>query len=66
MEIEESGGESDSQVSCEEILAFADEPLADEEWPNKYKRKEENTKLEQALQGRLDSTVQVFMWKLQL
>ena len=47
MEIEESGGESDSQVSCEEILPYADEPLADEEWLKKYKREEEeNKKLE--------------------
>ena len=51
---------SESQVSREEIHAYADEPLADEEWLKNYEREEEeNKKLEQALQARLDSTEQV-------
>ena len=63
MEVEESGGERESQVSREEIHAYADEPLADEEWLKNYEREgEENKKLEQALQARLDGTEQVGSW----
>ena len=60
MEIKESGGERDSQVSREEVYAYTYETLADEEWLKCYQREEEeNKKLEQALQGRLDVIVQV-------
>lgn len=60
MEIKESRGERDSQVPGEEIYAYAYEPLADKEWLKNYEREEQqNKKLEQALQGRLDGIVQV-------
>ena len=59
--------EQESQVSrCEssdEIMAYADEPLAAEDWLKKYEAEnEENKRLEEVLQKRLDGTVQVKSW----
>ena len=49
--------------STEDIMAYADEPLADEEWLKKYEAEnEENKRLEQELQARLDGAVQVETW----
>ena len=40
--------------SSEDIMAYADEPLADKEWLKKYEAEnEENKRLEQELQTRL-------------
>ena len=41
MKIKESGGERDSQVSREDIYAYAYEPLADEEWLKSCEREGE-------------------------
>ena len=47
--------------STEDIMAYADE--ADEEWLKKYEAEnEENKRLEQELQARLDGAVQVETW----
>jgi len=69
IEVEDDGDEdkSESQASrCEssdEIMAYADEPLADEDWLKKYEEEnEENKRLEEELQKRLDGTVQVESW----
>ena len=69
IEVEDDGDEDEreSQASrCEssdEIMAYADEPLADENWLKKYEAEnEENRRLEQELQKRLDGTVQVESW----
>ena len=49
--------------STEDMMAYADEPLADEEWVKKYEAEnEENKRLEQELQARLDGAVQVETW----
>ncbi|XP_029183407.2 uncharacterized protein LOC114951365 [Acropora millepora] len=49
--------------STEDLMAYADEPLADEEWLKKYEAEnEENKRLEQELQARLDGAVQVETW----
>ena len=49
--------------STEDIMAYAEEPLADEEWLKKYQAaSEENKRLEQELQARLDGAVQVETW----
>ena len=69
IEVEDDGDEDEheSQASrCEssdEIMAYADEPLADEDWLKKYEAEnEENKRLEEELQKRLDGTVQVKSW----
>ena len=55
-----------SQVSCESLendIAYADEPLADEEWLKKYKEEvDETNKLEEELRERLEGSVQVDSW----
>ena len=65
-DIELEDEECESRVShCEssEDMAYADEPLADEEWLKNYEKKEEeNKRLEQEHQARLDGTVQVESW----
>ena len=68
IEVEDDGDEDEheSQASrCEssdEIMAYADEPLADEDWLKKYEAEnEENKRLEEELQK--DWTVQ-FKWNL--
>ena len=49
--------------SADDIMAYADEPLADEEWLKKYEEEnQENKRLEQELQGRLDGAVRVESW----
>ena len=49
--------------NTEDIMAYADEPLADEERLKKYEAEnEENKWLEQELQARLDGAVQVETW----
>ena len=49
--------------STEDIMAYAEEPLADEEWLKKYEAaNKENKRLEQELQARLDGAVQVETW----
>ena len=49
--------------STEDIMAYAEEPLADEEWLKKYQAaNKENKQLEQELQARLDGAVQVETW----
>ena len=61
----ESEAESESHDSSDEsyMAAYAGEPLADEEWLKWYEKEEEkNRELEQALQGRLNGTVQVESW----
>ena len=69
IEVEDDGDEeeSESQASrCEssdEIMAYADEPLADEDWLKKHEAENEEDKcLEQELQKRLDGTVEVESW----
>ena len=45
------------------MATYAGEPLVDEEWQKVYKKEEaKNRQLEQDLQGRLNSTVQVESW----
>ena len=52
--------------SCESLendMAYADEPLADEEWLKKYEEEvDETNKLEQELRERLEGSVQVDSW----
>ena len=44
-------------------MAYADEPLADEEWLQQYEKEEEETnKLEKELRVRLDGKVQLETW----
>ena len=44
-------------------IAYADEPLADEEWLKKYEEEDaETNKLEQELRERLEGSVQVDSW----
>ena len=69
IEVEDDGDEveHESQVSrCEssdEIMAYADEPLADKDWLKKYEAEnEENKRLEEELRKRLDGTVEVKSW----
>lgn len=69
IEVEDEGDEDERTSyasrceSFDDIMAYADEPLADEEWLKKYEAEnEENKRLEQELQARLDGTVQVESW----
>ena len=69
IEVEEDSdnNERKSQASrCEssdDIMAHADEPLANEDWIKKYEAEnEENKRLEQELEKILDGTVQVESW----
>ena len=54
------------KVSCESLendIAYADEPLADEEWIKKYEEEVVETyKLEHELRERLEGSVQVDSW----
>ena len=60
---DEHGSQASQCESSDEIMAYADEPLADEEWLKKYEAEnEENKRLEEELQKRLDGTVQVKSW----
>ena len=44
-------------------IAYADEPLADEEWLKKYEEEDDETnKLEQELRKRLEGSFQVDSW----
>ena len=44
-------------------IAYADEPLADEEWLKKYEEEDDETnKLEQELRERLEGSFQVDSW----
>ena len=55
-----------NRVSCESLendMAYAAEPLADEEWLKKYEEEvDETNKLEQELRERLEGSVQVDSW----
>ena len=71
IEVEVEDGDEDehqSQASrCEssdEIMAYADEPLTDEDWLKRYvAESQENKRLEEEeLQKSLDGTVQVKSW----
>ena len=49
--------------STEDIMAYTDEPLADEEWLKKYEgENEKNKRLEQELQAILEGAIQVETW----
>ena len=65
-EVEDEQSDCESQVSCESSendIAYADEPLADEEWMKKYEEEvDETNKLEQELRERLEGSVQVDSW----
>ena len=62
--------ESSNALSDDEVAAYADDPVADEEWTARYEewtaRYEEeirlNEELEQRLQGRLDGVVDINEW----
>ena len=68
IEVEDDEGEHGSQASRDEstdgmAYAYADEPYADEEWLNNYEKKEEeDKKLQEALQARLDGKDRVDSW----
>ena len=66
---EEDDGESRSMVSQSEKsldscdMAYADEPLADEEWIEQYEKEvKENEELERMLEKRLNGTERVDSW----
>ena len=66
---EEDDGESRSMVSQSEEsldscdMAYADEPLADEEWIEQYEKEvKENEELERMLEKRLNGTERVDSW----
>ena len=66
---EEDDGESRSMVSQSEEsldscdMAYADEPLADEEWIEQYEKEvKENDELERMLEKRLNGTERVDSW----
>lgn len=66
MEVEDDfddcAADSASNESCDE-MAYADEPLADEEWLKKYSEEvKENEELERMLQKRLDGTEHADSW----
>ena len=65
-EVEDEQSDCESQVSFESLendIAYADEPLADEEWMKKYEEEvDETNKLEQELRERLEGSVQVDSW----
>ena len=64
--MEDEQSDRESQVSCESLkndFAYADEPLADEEWLKMYEEEvDETKKLEQELRERLEGSVQVDSW----
>lgn len=72
IEIEEDDGDSrsmatSSQESLESLdscdMAYADEPLADEEWIAQYEKEvKENEDLERKLEKRLNGTEEVDSW----
>ena len=72
IEIEEDDGDSrsmatSSQGSLESLdncdMAYADEPLADEEWIAQYEKEvKENEDLERKLEKRLNGTEEVDSW----
>ena len=54
---------NDSSDEDENNLAYADEPLASEEWLENYNRQEnERLELEEKLRKRLDGTTEVSEW----
>ena len=60
IEVEASGRSYDEDDSLE---PYTDEPLADEEWLARYRKKqEENKKLERELKKRLENRVAVEEW----
>ena len=66
---EEDDGESRSMLSQSEEsldscdMAYADEPLADEEWIEQYEKEvKENEELERMLEKRLNGTERVDSW----
>ena len=66
---EEDDGESRSMVSQSEEsldscdMAYADEPLADEEWIEQYEKEvKENEELQRMLEKRLNGTERVDSW----
>lgn len=60
---EGSDHEADVRSESSGEIAYADEPLADEEWLKRYeKEKKENERLEKELWDRLSGTVQVETW----
>ena len=64
--MEDEQSDRESQVSFESLkndIAYADEPLADEEWLKVYEEEVgETKKLEQELRERLEGSVQVDSW----
>ena len=65
-EVEDEQSDREPQVACESLendIAYADEPLADEERLKKYEEEvDETNKLEQELRERLEGSVQVDSW----
>ena len=55
--------ESSNALSDDEAAAYADDPVADEEWTARYEEEMRlNEELEQRLQGRLDGVVDINEW----
>ena len=55
--------ESSTALSNDEAAAYADDPVADEEWTARYEEEMRlNEELEQRLQGRLDGVVDINEW----
>ena len=55
--------ESSTALSDDEAAAYADDPVADEEWTARYEEEMRlNEELEQRLQGRLDGVVDINEW----
>ena len=63
MECPERGNSSSSDQEESNMGAYADEPMADEEWLENYNRQErERLELEEKLRKRLDGSVEVSEW----
>ena len=55
--------ESSNALSDDEAAAYADDPVADEEWTARYEEEMRlNEEFEQRLQGRLDGVVDINEW----
>ena len=63
MECPERENSSSSDQEESNMGAYADEPMADEEWLENYNRQErERLELEEKLKKRLDGSVEVSEW----
>jgi len=61
-DFDDSAADSASNESCDE-MAYANEPLADEEWLKKYREEvKENEELKRVLQIRLESAEYADSW----